>query len=200
MKLFNKIKWALGITLVFVLILATNLVDRQNFLIVKDALETIYADRLIAHDILFDLSAAIHEKEMSHAELSSTELQKRNQIIDARINELVLLFSTTRLTPKEKIVFEQLNGNLTRLKEYETSLSEAAAVEGFKAELTQIKVHLDDLAGIQVQEGQKELFESQRAIGAADLFTQLEIGALIILAVAVQIIVMYPLDQADKKQ
>lgn len=200
MELFNKIKWALGITLVFVLILATNLVDRQNFLIVKDALETIYADRLIAHDILFDLSASIHEKEMSHTELSSQDLQTRNQIIDTRINELVLLFSTTRLTPKEKIVFEQLNGNLTRLKEYETSLSEAAAVEGFKAELTQIKVHLDDLAGIQVQEGQKELFESQKAIGAADLFTQLEIGALIIMAIAVQIIVMYPLDQADKKQ
>lgn len=66
MTLFIKIKWVLGIVLVFLLVLTTNLVDRQNFLVVKESMEAIYADRLVAQDIIFDLSKLIWEKEAAY--------------------------------------------------------------------------------------------------------------------------------------
>lgn len=192
MQLFNKIKWVLGILLVFVLILATNLIDRQNFIIVRDALETIYADRLVAQDILFDLSASLHEKEISYLQSDLPQAIQKNQLLDARINELVSLFATTKLTPKEEIIFSHLSSNISKLGAAEKALQEGGPGQNFQAHLGQIRVYLDDLANIQLQEGQREVFESKRAISAADFFTQLEIFALIIMAIAIQIIVIYP--------
>ncbi len=67
MNLFNKIKWILGISLIFLLILMTNLIDRSNFMIVNDSIETLYADRLVAQDIIYSLSKELAKKEVSYA-------------------------------------------------------------------------------------------------------------------------------------
>jgi len=55
MRFYNKVKWVLGILIVFILILATNLIDRNNFIRVKDSVVTIYEDRLIASDLVFEM-------------------------------------------------------------------------------------------------------------------------------------------------
>jgi hypothetical protein len=47
MTVFNRLKWILGILMVFVVILATNLLDRNNFLRVRDSVVAIYEDRLV---------------------------------------------------------------------------------------------------------------------------------------------------------
>lgn len=44
---------------------------------------------------------------------------------------------------------------------------------------------------IQEEEGRRELYESKKAISAANLFTQLEIAALVVMAIGVQIIILY---------
>jgi len=53
MAFYNKAKWILGILMVFVLIIATNLIDKNNFLKVRDSVVTIYEDRLVAKDLIF---------------------------------------------------------------------------------------------------------------------------------------------------
>lgn len=65
MKLYNKIKWVLGIFMVFILILATNLIDRNNFIRVKDSVVTIYEDRLIASDLVFDMFKLVKKMEVA---------------------------------------------------------------------------------------------------------------------------------------
>ena len=62
MNFFNKIKWILGILIVFVLIITTNLIDRNNFVRVRDSVVTIYEDRLIVKGIIYDISKTIQEK------------------------------------------------------------------------------------------------------------------------------------------
>lgn len=66
MRFFNKIKWILGISVVFLLIITTNLIDRNNFITVRDSVATIYEDRLIAKDIVFDISLLINEKKLAN--------------------------------------------------------------------------------------------------------------------------------------
>jgi hypothetical protein len=56
----------LGIPIVFVLIVMTNLIYENNFVRVRDTVVTIYEDK-VASDLLFDLSNAIQEKEMAVA-------------------------------------------------------------------------------------------------------------------------------------
>lgn len=190
MTVYSKIKWILGISSVFFIILATNLIDRKNFVIVKNSVETIYADRLLAQDILLDLSGLIWEKELAQIKYERTQFDNKNIAINTRVEELINLFSETKLTAKEEVIFQQLNKNLSRLKEYEHTEIELPNPK-FTEYLTLIKDNLDDLSEIQIEEGKRALFESQRAIASVDLFTHLEIYALIIIAIFIQIVVMY---------
>jgi hypothetical protein len=192
MTLYNKIKWILGILSVFFIILATNLIDRNNFRIVKNSVETIYTDRLVAQDIIFDLTKLAWEKEVAYRRGDSAQFQSKNNTINNRIEEFIDLFSTTKLTAKEKIIFEKLKNNFVSLKKYErTLLDNQSAALDFENQLVLIKDNLNDLSDIQLEEGRRELFESKRAIESIDLFTNLEIYALIIIAIFIQIVVMY---------
>lgn len=199
MTFYNKVKWVLGILSVFFIILATNLIDRNNFRIVKNSVETIYADRLVAQDIIFDLSKLAWEKEVAYRRGDSAQFQSKNNTINNRIEEFIHLFATTQLTAKEEIIFEKLKNNFVSLKKYELALldNELAALD-FENQLVLIKDNLDDLSDIQLEEGRRELFESKRAIKSIDLFTHLEIYALIIIAIFIQIVVMYnPKKESD---
>jgi cell division protein FtsL len=190
MSLYNKIKWILGILSVFFIILATNLIDRKNFKIVKNSVETIYADRLLAQDILLDLSGFIWEKELAQIKYDRLQFENKNITINTRVEELMDLFSETRLTYREEIVFGQLEKNFERLKGFERTEIQLPNPK-FSEYLGLIKDNLDDLSEIQIEEGKRELFESQRAMASVDLFTHLEIYALIIIAIFIQIVVMY---------
>lgn len=61
MAFYNKLKWILGITLIFVLIIATNLIDRNNFVRISNVVTTIYEDRLIASDLIFEMLSSVHQ-------------------------------------------------------------------------------------------------------------------------------------------
>lgn len=84
MTLFSKIKWVLGIVLIFVLVITTNLIDRQNFAIVNDSIETIYADRLVAQDIIYDLSSSMQEKKLLYLQ-NEQVLASGHQVIIAPV-------------------------------------------------------------------------------------------------------------------
>jgi len=55
--------------MIFILIIATNLIDKNNFVRVKDSVVAIYEDRLIANDLIFEISNSIREKEVALAKL-----------------------------------------------------------------------------------------------------------------------------------
>jgi hypothetical protein len=191
MTLFNKIKWILGVLLVFVVVLTTNLIDRQNFSIVSDSIETIYADRLIAQDIIYDITKLLGKKEVAYASLEGEPLAARIKLLNAQIFDFIGLFSTTKLTPKEKIIFSRLRDSLNKLTSAEAE-TDKSKTETVPAEpLAMIWEQLDELSAIQLEEGRRELQESKRAITSANLFTQLEIGALIFMAVIIQVIILY---------
>ena len=192
MTAFEKIKWVSGISLIFLVILATNLIDRNNFIIVKNSVETIYHDRLVAKDIILNLYQLTWEKELAYASADGSAGASQNSTIDTRITELLDLFATTRLTGQEAIVFEHLKKDFADLKARELAATESPLPnQALQDQLGLIRTNLNDLSDIQMKEGRRELLESQRAIEAVDLFTQLEIYALIILAIAIQIMIMY---------
>jgi hypothetical protein len=192
MTIYNKVKWILGILSVFFIILATNLIDRNNFRIVKNSVETIYADRLIAQGIILDLSKLIWEKEIAYTKYDNVLFKAKKNTIDTRIDELIDLFSATKLTAREEIVFGQLKKHIASLKEHSNNLVESQIPnQELEDQIILIKSNLNDLSAIQIEEGRRELLESKRAIASVDLFTHLEIYALIIIAIAIQVVVMY---------
>jgi len=75
MNTFNKFKWFIAIAVVFLLILATNLADKNYFKQVENSVDNIYSERLLAKELLFDVSRKFHKKELAYALNDTTYLQ-----------------------------------------------------------------------------------------------------------------------------
>ncbi|MGJ5640781.1 MCP four helix bundle domain-containing protein [Formosa sp. S-31] len=191
MGLYNKIKWVLGILLVFVLIVTTNLIDRNNFRRVKDSVESIYEDRLIANDLLFDLSQSIQEKELAVATNDSLFFERENITVNRHIEGLITRYEDTKLTRDEAIAFRTLKENLEELNQKEKQLKSVSGISNLTGEITDIKANLNELSKIQLTEGSRQMSISNRAMDTVELFTKIEIYLMVFLAIVIQIIVMY---------
>lgn len=193
MTFFSKLKWVLGILIVFLLIITTNLIDRNNFVRVKESVETIYEDRLVAKDLIYEMMNSIHKKEIALVKKDINFYKIENSKIDAKIDNLILKFENTKLTNSESGIFDNLKNNLNALFEVEKKLKDSNYTYNSKAlsQIQRVKQDLDDLSEIQLDEGSRQLSISKRAIDNVELFTQLEIYVLIIMAIAIQIIIIY---------
>lgn len=193
MTLFDKVKWILGIFMVFILIVATNLIDKQHFLRVKNSVVTIYEDRLVANDLIFEMHCLIQEKAEALAAMDSTFFIERNSQINENIESFVVEFDKTRHTIKERSLFEQYKQNIESLKNSETAFIDSKFTEkgNLNIQLKEVKENLYDLAKIQLSEGRRQMHISQKSVDTIELFTHIEIYMLIILAIIVQVIVIY---------
>lgn len=193
MTIIKKIQWVLGILLVFFLVFATNLLDRDNFRRITDSVTTIYEDRLVAKDLVFELSLLIREKEIACISGDIQFFVQKNADVNQEIESLVARYLETKLTDTEARTFEDLQTNLEILEEKENALSSGQSdnLGSLKEEINKVNKNLYDLSKIQLIEGRRQVSISKRAMATVELFTQLEIYFLIILAVLIQIIVIY---------
>ncbi|WMN11536.1 MCP four helix bundle domain-containing protein [Marivirga salinae] len=193
MKLYNKIKWVLGILMIITLVITTNLVDRNNFLQISNAIETIYEDRLVAKDLIFKISALINKKEIAAIKSDSSFYANQNNLIDNEIDNYLLRYDQTKLTTKEREILGDFKVNYQVLKENESEFIQSNFLQNALLfdQFPEVKSNLENLAAIQLKEGGRQLQISRRAMDSVELFTQIEIYILIFLAIIVQIIVMY---------
>jgi len=193
MDFYNKLKWVLGILMVFVIIVSTNLIDRNNFIRVKDSVVTIYEDRLVATDLIFEMSEAIHTKELAIALADSIYYIKQNKEANQEVGELISRYELTRLTENESKIFKELKNNFETLKTLELTYVESSFKQKdlLNQHISELKQNLSELSKIQINEGRKQMSISKKAIDTVELFTQIEIYLLVFLAIIIQIIVMY---------
>lgn len=193
MKFFNRVKWVLGILMIFLLVIATNLIDRKNFSRVKDSVVTIYEDRLVVNDIIFELSRHIQEKEIAVITSDSTYFKDRSVQANTEIQGLIAKFEQTKLTTEEAQLFQSFKDNMESLIGLESYvvLTQFAQRQALINKIADLKENLYRLTKIQLNEGGRQTDISKKAINTVELFTQLEIYILIILAILVQIIIIY---------
>ena len=65
MKIQNKLKYVFGSIFVILIVLATNQIDQNNYTKINETSSSIYKDRLIASDILIQLSECFRNLEVS---------------------------------------------------------------------------------------------------------------------------------------
>ncbi|WP_397446644.1 MCP four helix bundle domain-containing protein [Polaribacter sp. R77954] len=194
MTVFDKIKWILGVLIIFVLIITTNLIDKDNFTRVKDTALTIYEDRLIAKDLIFKVSNKINTKEVAIISNNLDFFQNENKSLNKEIDNLLFSFEQTNLTTEESYVFNDLKEQINALKTLEKphlKKSNSAYHKSYLNIILQIKKNLINLSEIQLREGARLMAVSKKALSTIELFTQIEIYFLVFLAVIVQIIIIY---------
>jgi len=192
MSLYNKVKWTLGILLIFGLIITTNLIDKNNFVRVKDSVEAIYKDRLVAKDLILKMSKAMHQKEIALVTNDSLYFKRENKSVNKRVESLIEGFEKTKLTDAETKTFKNFKKNFSTLIAAETDLQNSIRnKEKTLQQIAAIKNNLDDLAEVQITEGSRQMFISKQALQSVELFTQIEIYILVALAIIIQIIILY---------
>ncbi|WP_283643248.1 MCP four helix bundle domain-containing protein [Croceibacter atlanticus] len=187
----QKFNLALALLAVFFLILATNLVDRRHFETAQEALTSVYEDRVVAQHYIFEISTIVYQKEQQFIENNTNKWSVEN---DARIEELIEQFAGTKLTTSERRQFESLKEHLTTLERIETKYRENSInnkthviPEIFK----HIKNDLNDLAETQILESKSKMFLAQKSLNTTNLLSNLELGLLIIVGIAIQFVIFY---------
>ena len=203
MSFFNKLKWFLGILVIFIIVVATNLIDSKNFSRVNDAVVSIYEDRLVAKGLIFDMLQGIHTKELAAATNDVAFFEKSSKNLSEKIKDFIVKFEKTKLTAEEINSLRKLKDNLDQLIVDEAFFinSNYTEKERYLKSIENVKINLNDLSSIQMKEGRRQMIMSQKAIDMIDLFTHLEIYFLIFLAIAIQVIVMYnPKKRKEKEE
>jgi septal ring factor EnvC (AmiA/AmiB activator) len=190
MKTFDKIRWIASILLVFFIVLITNIIDRDNFNQLSNSVTTMYQDRIVASDLLFDISRIIKEKQIATLTSDTIFFQNQNDKFNQEIDQLLGNYEITKLTEGEKFAFNQLQEELKSLKQKEKSFANLSNGEALKS-LKKIDEYLHKLSKIQLQESKQQVFISNRAKDTVNLYTQIEIIFLILMAILVQIIILY---------
>lgn len=196
--MLNKLKWVIGIALIFILILATNLIDQRNFRQVKESIVTIYEDHLVSKDMVIELSSIVHEKAIAVALCDSSFFAERNKMLNQRMDELIVDLRNVNLTKQAQTTLDLFQSDFEDLKALEAGLpqnnDELAAKlndHGVANELSDLGEDLNKLAKIQFEEGRNEMFVGKKAVAAVELLTKIEIYILLGLALLVQVIILY---------
>lgn len=183
----------MGIVMVFVLIITTNLIDKNNFVRVRDSVVTIYEDRLVANNLNYEMLKSIQDKELALAKSDSIFFNFHNTKTNDNLQSLILRFEQTKLTKEESQVFNDLKNNVESLLISEKEHITPDNINDIQllSHIADVRENLDGLSKIQLNEGTKQMSISKRAIDTVELFTQIEIYLLVFLAIIIQIIVMY---------
>ena len=185
----NKLKWILGISVVFLLIIATNYVDRSNFRRVQESIKTIYEDRLVAQDLIYQMSQIVHQKILDLSLMDSVRHQTTGPQENAEMQKLLDRFYETRLTSRESEILSDLSANFKLLQDMEQS--SGIRHPRYQSHLLEMESNINNLSAIQLDEGRRQMFAGQKAVKSIDLLTTIEVYVLVFLAILVQIIVLY---------
>ncbi|SHE83550.1 Four helix bundle sensory module for signal transduction [Psychroflexus salarius] len=191
MKL-TKLKWAGALLFMMLVIIATNFVDRHNFEKVQDSINSIYKDRLVVNDIIFEINLLLQEKELAILEQDEAFYGRRNKEINTEINQLLEDFKATKLVPVEATTLNDLEQNLDQLYRLENKLGQAPQpYKELQIKINTLETNLHSLAKIQLEEGRRQLFIGKKAIASVDLYTKMEVYILIFLALLLLVTLFY---------
>jgi hypothetical protein len=189
MTWFSKLKWVLAILLVFFLILMTNLIDRDNFRIINETVTAMYEDRIVANDLIFELTLLIHQKELAVAKSDTSFFNNDNKEVNYKIEELLNEYENTQLTPQEAKIFRRLKEDLDKKNSIDNIIDNNT--DAYIRQLGRVKKNLQKLAKIQLSEGRNKMLVSQKVFKGVELFTRIEIYLLVFIAIVLQVIIFY---------
>lgn len=180
----NKINIGFAFLIVFLLIFATNRIDKIHFETVQNALTTVYKDRVVAQDYVHKMNTVVYKIRLHFVNGNGIHV---NQNLNREFQTLLDAFGSTKLTLTEAKTFESLKDNFLKLKLKEQTLTK----KEIENHLDLLQADLRGLAVIQVSESKYLTDIAQKSLDNNRLISQLEIWFLILVGFLVQFIIFY---------
>lgn len=186
MSLYNRINIGLALSIVFLLVFATNRLDKRHFETVQNTVISLHTDRVIAQDLIYKMNLIIYNKQLSLLGESSENV---NPNLNKDFNLLIEKFSDTKLTKKESQIFEKLKVDFNKLTDLEAKMLENN--EKILTNINIIKSDLIKLSEIQIKESKSLTSIAQKSLDTNNLMSKLEIGFLVLIGLIIQFTIFY---------
>lgn len=168
-QLQYKLRIALSLSLLIVIIVVNNFSSRRNMDAINDSVTSIYKDRLMASTYILDLTNNLYEKNsQKRSEILSSAENSYNNTIQTLIEQ----YEKTKLTKEEGLCWKAFKTNLAA---YETSNKQSC----FWAAITNLK----ELSAIQASEGNHLASHARVNISSSAMGSYLEISMAMMIGV-----------------
>lgn len=186
----------LVLAMAFLLVLGSNRLDQRHLSTIQTTLNSVYKDRVVVQDIIYQLTSIVHTKELRILHLGNL---KNSASENQKIKVLLSDFEATELTSKESKLLDELKVQFSTLRELENTMAITAAetsdnttrLAGHTFE--QIQEKLDGLSQIQLQQSGQLTQLSNKSFLMHNLFSKLEVAFLVIIGIALMALIVYPL-------
>lgn len=192
----NRLYWTLALLVVFFLILGTNRIDQMHFERLKDSLESVYKDRLVVKDYIYDIALNLERKNLEASLGNQAFFGRPSRELSSEIDTLVALFSVSELTRREEQMLNRFKEDGQKLRSLATAYATADEdqVEDHRARVLAVvgdmKTTLQVLSDIQIKEGKIEMMNANKSIKAINLFTRIEIIFLVLIGLVIQTLIV----------
>ncbi|MEQ9009462.1 MAG: MCP four helix bundle domain-containing protein, partial [Ekhidna sp.] len=153
----------------------------------EESITTIYKDRLVAKDYIFDLSRKIDTKKVALS-TAEDELIESITLTNHSIDQLLESYEKTRLTEEENMLLRKLKDDINLSVEFENqifhnpTLTRRIVIKNhLNSQYDLILSDLEALSDIQLFEGKKILDSSNRIIASNGITKRLEVALLIVI-------------------
>ncbi|BFP42476.1 hypothetical protein FGF1_33210 [Flavobacteriaceae bacterium GF1] len=195
LTVLQRIQIGLVLAFAFLLVLGSNRLDQKHFSTIQTTVNSVYKDRVVVQDFIYQLNNIFHQKEL---QLLVQKGLTNDHSANKKVNELLVNFERTKLTSKEAQMLNELNLQFEKLKGLESGIEEP------KEELSgdvriqmantfdHIQITLDGLAQIQLDESGELTKLSNKSLGMDILLSKLEVGFLIIIGIVLLALIFSP--------
>ncbi|MBW8201265.1 MCP four helix bundle domain-containing protein [Flagellimonas abyssi] len=188
----QRILVGLVLATAFLLVLGSNLLDRKYFSTIQASVKSIYDDRIVVQDYIYQLQDMAHEMEVALLKGEYVQGNERSEKIKALLAE----FSRTKLTRDEARLLERLDRQFSDLEPSGTTnaskegkpLAEAKVLP----QLAQIRQTLDGLEEIQLEQSDMLTQLSEKTLGVNRMLSNLEVVFLVIIGISILVLAFYP--------
>ncbi len=189
----GKVKVAIILTFLIVVIFGKNLFERKNFNELGDSFISFYEDRLVVESYIFSISEKLFRIKLliNHCEFESDYSNTVEDIsnYEERILRLVKEFEKTKLTEVEESFltdFKRIIMENLRIVDYKLLYSDSEGINEKKVKeyntyIERALKDLEKLSQIQIDEGKKLAMNSDKVVNRSKIWSQFELAALIIL-------------------
>jgi len=189
----QRIQIGLVLAVVFLLVLGSNRLDQRHFSTIQTTVNSVYKDRVVVQDYIYQLTSIFYNKELKLVENDSPDISQNE-----KVGQLLIDFGNTELTNDERKHLNKLNGQFEKLGDLENRIiSPSTNIDtdlGSIARKTLIEIQssLDALAKIQLSESSQLTQLSQKSLGMNIMLSKLEVAFMIVIGIVMMALIFYP--------
>jgi hypothetical protein len=192
----EKIKMALALMFIFVLVIVTNMIDKSHFSELQESFISIYEDRLMVENYIYKMAGYLEDKKIlfDSSQIQRVSVLKINGILNDSIQQLIADYEETKFTEAESLYFSRFKSGFERLLKLEGNylikMSESTdPPEIILEKYRTLSFNLDKLSEIQLSESRRMLDNSLKIIDSSNLTSRIEIVILIVIGLIVQALI-----------